>query len=313
MACWTGRNPTRPMLLSALSVCLAFAPSAYSGMPSAELYGRTVARALASAQIELLGEIDLWEDHSRWENAWEVASEHYRVQTTHSRYLAASLAEGMETMLGHFQSVLGTDWAPSTPVEIWVFPTLAEYNQFGNANGAQHSSMYGSFHATQHGQQPVATMYTANPTLLRMWITHAAVHQFVSGAFPATPSTAISEGLASYFSLYWDPAYAASEHDRVAKGSLFIPLRQLLADPLQSYVQNADDRFMELGTLFSYLLHHREDTRLGPDNEGFGGSFAAYLRAVLNGRNVTGMPFDDMLAHDLDELEESYRTFAFPR
>ncbi len=313
MACQNGRNPPRTMLLLALSACLSFAPSAHSEMPSAELYGRAVARALESAQTELLAQIDLWEDHSRWESAWEVASEHYRVRTTHGRYLAANLAEGMETMLGHFQSVLGTDWAPGTPFEIWVFPTLAEYNQFGNANGAQHSSMYGSFHATQHAQQPVATMYTANPTLLRMWITHAAVHQFVSGAFPATPTTAISEGLAAYFSLYWDPAYAASEHDRVAKGSLFIPLRQLLADPLQSYAQNTDDRLMELGTLFTYLLHHREDTGLGPDDEGSEGSFAAYLRAVLNGRNLTGMPFDDMLANDLDELEDSYRAFRFPR
>jgi len=297
------------MFLSAPAACLWLGATA---LPTAggEAYDRAVAEALRTAQAELLEATDLWQDHSRWESAWEVESDHYRVRSTHSRYLAASLAEDMDTMLGHFQSVLGTSWTPREPLEIWVFPTLADYNAFGNSDGADHSSLYPCFHAVQNARRPVATMFSPNLTQLRMWITHGATHQFITEAFQVTPPAAIDEGLAAYFSLYWDPSYAASEHDRVAKGSGFIPLRQLLSEPITSYADRPHDRSMELGTLFTYLLHFREDTCNTPEGEP--GEAADYIRAVLTGRNAAGLPMQRLLSRDLDAFEEDFRAFTFP-
>ena len=49
-----------------------------------------------------------------------------------------------------------------------------------------------------------------------MQITHSALHQFLAAAFPGrTPPTWINEGLAAYFSIYWDYDWGLSEFERL--------------------------------------------------------------------------------------------------
>lgn len=304
----------------ALGIALAGAP--VPAQPDSA-YHRVVSAALQRAERELVEGTDLWVDHSSWENAWEVETENYVVRTTRSRYFAASVAEGLEVMLGHFQRVLDTDYVPAEPFRILIFPDLAQYNAFGNANGAEHSSAFGVFYTTQDPTRPVATYLPPNPneTLLRMWITHGAVHQFVDRAFQVEPPTGISEGLASYFSLYWDRVYASDLHRRLKDGPTYVPLATLLEDPLSSYVNDhPDDRFWELGLFFTYLLHYRDRLNYGeetmmapPGQEEPEYSFATYLRTVLRGGSPSSTSFYRLLSRSLDRIEEDFRTFDFPR
>ena len=57
------------------------------------------------------------------------------------------IAQGLETMLGHFQRVLGTEWTPAGRLQVDIHPSIAAYNQAGT-NFDEHSSMYGSFYAS---------------------------------------------------------------------------------------------------------------------------------------------------------------------
>ena len=268
-----------------------------------------VSTAVVRAQTQYWSTVELVEDHSTWETAWEVSSDHYRVRTTHSHFLAQDLAQGLESMLAHYQSLFGTDFAPARPLPVFVHETIAEYNQFGNDHGAEHSSILGAFYASQHPEAPVAAVYTANSTLLRMSVTHAATHQFVEAAFGNRPAVPIDEGLASYFSLFWDWGYGASEHRRFQERDSFLPLARLLREDLADYVSNPHDRFMQLGMFFHYLLNVRESTRTA--SEGATPPFMEYVRAVVRGQDPRTLPFAELLASDLETLEADFRETAF--
>ncbi len=128
---------------------------------------------------------EVFEDHSTWEKAWEATSRHFLVRTTHSYGLAAQLAQGLDVMLGHVQKTLGVEVAPPRRYHVYVLPSVADYNAFGNANGQEHSSCYGSFHAAAHPERAVAAVYDGNHSWLKMLVTHSMVHQYVQDAFPA--------------------------------------------------------------------------------------------------------------------------------
>jgi len=276
-------------------------------------YERVLTRALERAETQLVRGTDLWVDHSTWENAWEVSSEHYTVRTTDSRYLAADIGTGLDIMLGHFQNILGTTFTPDQPFQVLIFPRLSEYNVFGNQVGDEHSSALGSFYAVQDPRLAVATYFIQYPTLLRMWITHAATHQFVDRAFQSSPPTPISEGLASYFSLYWDRRLAAEEHNRLKDSPAYISLETLFGQSYQALMSDPNDRLMELGLFFNYLLHYREDTRMAAEGEEEPeNSFATYLRLVVRGQDASQTGFARLLRNDFAAVEEDFRAFSFP-
>ena len=50
-----------------------------------ELFDRALERCIDRVQNELERSTELWEDHSTWENAWRVRTEHYEVVTTRGR------------------------------------------------------------------------------------------------------------------------------------------------------------------------------------------------------------------------------------
>ena len=73
------------------------APADRSGSGSEELYRRSLAKAVARAQARLEATTEVWIDHSTWENAWQIGSDHYRVQTTLTRHFGEEIATGLET------------------------------------------------------------------------------------------------------------------------------------------------------------------------------------------------------------------------
>jgi hypothetical protein len=275
------------------------------------LYERVMERALTRAGDRLVASKDLWVDHSSWENAWEVSSDHFTVKTTASRFLGQKIANDLEFMLTQFQALLGTDYRPSRRFQVWILPTLGDYNVLGQGRADEHSSFYGSYHALQEQGQPVATYYTSNTTQLGMWITHSALHQFVTEAFGGQPPLWVSEGLASYFSFFWDWQWARGEYAKLLEGrGSLIPLTQLLTAGLPEYMQDPDQRLIQLGTLFDYLLNHREDTRIPEEGEEEpSASFREYLRAVVRGGSGAQTGFANLSASELGTIESELRAF----
>lgn len=317
--------PAMPLTLvfSALVLGLS-SPGPGSVFDPPDLYRKSVAKAIGRAQADLERSLELWADHSTWANAWRASTENYTVRTTASRHFGLDLAQGLETMLGHFDTLLAPTRRIDGPLEVFIFPSIAEYNQFGNDFGAEHSSAYGSFYAQGSPELAVGVLFDENLTLLRMWVTHSALHQYLDRAFPRQPPTWVSEGLAAYFSLFWDNAYGISEIDRIRKNrtaagtpaptgqELFVPLGALLTEGLNRYVGNADNRFIQLGMLFTYLLVYREDTRTVIDGDTVAQApFAEYLRAILQGADHTQLPVHALLTERTSELEADFRAFEF--
>ncbi len=280
---------------------------------------RALARSLERAQVEL--EASLFDDHSSWDRAWEVSTASFRIRTAMNWYIGAELGRNLQAMLDHFRSVTQTQWRPPAPMRVFLYSTLQEYNQFGGDGifgtvSAYHSSILGSFYGREHAEQPVAMYFDGNRTRVGMWATHSAFHQFADRAFTGARPLWFEEGLASYFSLfYWDQAYAASEFRRVVERGAFVPLAQLQSETIEQYVSDPHSRFVELGMLFAYLLHFREDTRTetGPDGTVQSAPASDWLAAVLRGADVSNDPVQELLREGLDELEADLKAFEPPK
>lgn len=279
-------------------------------------YELAVQAGLARAQAALEKAVDIVEDHSTWERAWEVSSEHYTVRTTHSHWLGAQLAFGLDRMLEHFRTILAPGFTPNERFVVHVFPDVATYNTFGEQFGEHHSSIYGSFWAGQSPQPVVAAVEDSNLVRLQMAVTHSALHQFVARAFPGQrPATWIEEGLASYFALYWAPEYGIDEHLRLVESKDTVSLARLLPAGIDAYGADTHDRFMQLGMLFTWLLHYREDTRMPAESQARveqPGRFAAYLRTILRGERVSDEAMV-ALVNDRAGLQEAFRAERFGR
>lgn len=305
----------KPTAIRSFSVCcvLAAAIASTPAQPgrAASPFREALERALAE-QSAKLADLEIWEDHSTWENAWVATSLHYEVRTTHSYGLALDLANGLDAMQGYFRSVLGSTYEPAQRARVFVFPDIDAYNRFGQGiNADEHSSFYGSFHASQHAERPVAAAFGPNLTWLRMQITHSAAHQWLRGAYAAPPPVWIDEGLASYFALYWHPRWGRDELRRIASDRRITPLSTLLADPISAYSNDALDRFIELGMLFNYLFHYREDTRtVEVDGAVVRAPFRDYVTALLEGRDASGLPVH-ALFQDPAALQRAFLTFDF--
>lgn len=282
-------------------------------------YQRAMRRTLDDAQERLAESVDLYQDRSTWENPWVITTRRYEVRTTESFAFGNRIAQGLEVMFGEFQRTLGSDWEPSAPLKVFVFPNLTAYNAFGEEHGAEHSSFYGSFYAADHPERPVATYYCGNDTRQNQWVTHSAAHQFVAGAFPGqTLQDSVSEGIAAYFALYYDFKGALQRFDALrspdSMGEVrFIPLDNLLQTPMAQYGDRPGDRLVELGVLSSYLLNYREDTRTQYDDSGaeIRAPFAEYIRTALSGGDPTALPIHMLVTQDTGYLEDELRAFEF--
>lgn len=260
---------------------------------------RVLDRAVKRLHRDLTEELDIWVDRSDFANAWVATTDHFSVRTTKSYGLAKDLASGLETMLGHFRKVLGSDYVPPKPFPVFVLPGRADYNAFGESHGEHHSSFFGSFHALSHAERPVAAEWIDNPTLLRMQITHSVVHQYLHSAFPASVGkrTAwVEEGLAAYFTFYWDPKWTLDQYLLAKKDGRLLDLGKVLLQPISQYGNDTEVRMLQLAIFFDYLLRLREDTKttIGEDGKPQG-AFRDYLIATLEGRSPLALPFSRIL------------------
>jgi len=277
-------------------------------------YKRVVSRALERAEAKLLTSASFDVDHSRWEDPWVVQTEHYEVRSTKSYAQAHSIADSAEFMRGEYVKLLGEGRGGRAGRQaIWIYPSLAAYKIFGNQNGAEHSSFYGSYYASGDAALPVATYDDNNPTQLGIWVTHSAVHQFLEQGFGPQRETWVDEGLASYFALFWDWSYGASELERMQKARTFIPLQRLLREPIQTYGDHAHEHFIELGMLFHYLLNSCETTKNGAGGDPSTGPFLEYLRAAVRGQDTSSTEFAQTAGDELDLLEQDFKDFDFAK
>lgn len=282
-----------------LLALLAAPAGAQSGDQPQSLAKRIVGRAVERMHERVTEKLDVWEDHSTFENAWVATTDHFSVHTTTSYGEGKDIATGLETMLGHFQKVLGTDYVPPKPLPVFILPGRAAYNTFGENHGEAHSSFYGSFHALSHAQRPVAAEWIDNPTLLRMQITHSVVHQYLHEAFPQSVGRRpawVEEGLAAYFTFYWDTKWTLQQYLRAKDEGRLLDLAKVFLDPIGRYGADTEARFLQLAIFFDYLLRLREDTKstVGEDGKPTG-AFRDYLMATLEGRSPIGQPFAGML------------------
>jgi len=293
------------MLLVALVLTLT-----PQGTEPGAAYRRVVARALTRAQETLVASSDFEVDHSRWEDPWVLRSEHYEVRTTKSFAQARTLSQSLEYMHGEFEKLLGQTPPRDQPYRVWVFPDLASYNQHGDQHGAEHSSLLGSFFSSQHPEQPVVSYQTSNPTLLGMWLTHSAAHQYLETTRGTRAPVWVSEGLASYFALYWDWGFGARELERIERAG-FVPLARLFDEPLAAYLQRPDDRFIQLGMLFHFLLNTCEATKNGATGDPESGPFQEFLRLAVRGEDTRQTDFVQSLDGTLELLEKEFKGHVF--
>ncbi len=292
------------------SVCASLALSPVAAQQ------RAIDRAVERAHDARTKQLDIWEDHSTFENAWLAETEHFAVRTTASYGLARDLAAGLETMLGHFHSVLGVDFTPPAALPVFVLPDRAAYNAFGEQHGEHHSSFYGSFHASNHPEQPVAVAWDPNPTLLRMHVTHSVVHQYLHRAFPASAGNRpawVEEGLAAYFTSYWALEWTRQEYLRAKDDARLVSLPRILRDDVAAFSADTEVRMLQLAVLFDWLLRLREDTKSTQGDDGaMRGPFRDYLVAVLEGRDTRDLPFRAVL-QDPAKLAADFAAFEFPQ
>ena len=120
---------------------------------------------------------------------------------------------------------------------------------FGEEFGAHHSSILGGFWASEHAERPVALYFDANALQVSMWATHAAFHQFAEQAFAHIPDLWVSEGLASYYSIfYWDKTWGLAElqrdrpraDDEQPSGKVTDPEQQIVTRPMGHPVEPWD-------------------------------------------------------------------------
>ncbi len=272
-------------------------------------------RVLDDVQRRVERDTEILEERTTWETAWVARSEHYEVRSLHSYGLAKQIADGQETMLEHFQRVLGKGIQRSEPFVIHVRRDVGAYNQAGEEFGTEHSSFYGSYFAEQEERTPVEVAWDRNTTWLQIQITHSALHQFLKTAHPGARMPAwVEEGLAAYFSFYWDQAWAIAELQRMRTDDEVLGFRQLAATNLSSFGRDTHARMVQLGMLFSWLMDYREDTRIQHDADGAvtGGRFLEVLRKLCNGEGeFAALNFITELGGPID-LMKDFTAYEFP-
>jgi hypothetical protein len=296
------------LTLLGASIALGFGEPS-STDPESSAAKRVVQTAIERAQVDLGKGIDLWVDHSSWDDPWVVNSDHYQIRTTHSRALGMELSRMLERQLEEFCGLLRRDSQDlPQPMPVFVFPTLQEYNGFGSPFGA-HSSAYGSFFADDHAQRPVATFYSAS--WVHLWAAHSALHQLLHHTYPQATEVWLVEGLSSYFPLYWlFYDYSVRRFEKCREEGRLVALPELLEAPIEGY---DDWSFLQIGMLYSYLMHFREQTKVRLQDDGtWEGPFLRSLLQALQSPQPERLSWREVFGENLAELQTDFHAFPFP-
>lgn len=272
-------------------------------------YARVVDEALARVHDEIVKSASAYEDHSTWDNPWVVTSKHYEVRTTWGRKYAVDLAKGLDTMFGYFVEFAQPARKVEGIAKLFVLPDQPSYNQFGDEHGGHASSMLGGFFAAGHPEKPVVSCWHPSDTLVRMWATHGAWHEFAQRAFPGVEhSTVLEKGLAAYFSAFWDWKWMTRQFLEMVDKDRFVPLATLLRakvdENTNEYGERAGDYFTQLAVLFRFLRYDYPPTR---DEGGAPGSFVQFIRTSLRGQDPSRLPVYKLIFERTAEVEKAFR------
>ena len=282
---------------------------------------KTLDKVLDAAQTQLVATEDVWVDRTSWDTPFEVYSPNLLVQSTRSYRFTKEIAEGQQTMLGWFRTVLGEDLEPRIMVR--VRPDRDSYLAIGEEIGDEHSSFYGSFAITS---EELGTLVEAvwDPlpdwnretamTVCQMQITHSLAQAYIKESFRNNRLPYwVEMGLCEYFTGYWRKDWLLGRLKQLRDSK-----RQLLFDDLQAEDigsfndSNTDRRLLQLAGMFIWLLDYREDTRIvWEDGQPKGGVFLEYLIAGLKGEDVTALPFQKVIA-DPEQLAKDFDAWEIP-
>jgi len=301
-------------LAAALSLAAAGASllSGTSAVAGEKTYRDLLDAAIVDAQRGMAKGLVLYEDHSTWENPWSVRTDHYLVRSVLGYARTVKLGDGLETMYGYFRGFFGAE-PRALPLRVDVLPDLTAYNQFGEQHGEHHSSSYGAFFATGAPEKPVVSYFDGDAVRLRQYLTHAAVHQYVDGAFapPQNLPTWLIEGLAGYFETFWDFRNSVAAFDHFRQGNRLVPVDRLLGMGIPDF---REEQYVEAGILVYYLMHVREDTRtvLDPETDTIRAApFRDYVLALLSGGDAASSPVYRLLTSDVAKLDAEFRAARF--
>ena len=87
-----------------------------------------------------------------------------------------------------------------------------------------------------------------------------------------------------------------------------------MRDRIEAYAQSSDNRFVELGMLFRFLLDFWDDTRTRPAENGEQDApLRDALRSLVRGTTREDDPSFRAIHQDLERIEEEFRSFEFRR
>src|SRR5262249_36583104 len=116
---------------------------------------------------------------SDWEKAWEIRREHVLLRTNLDRDRADALASETEIAYGRAKTIFGKD-PKKLPLVVYGFARLAEYQSYGKAFGAEHSTCYGAYLAvTDEGRPAACSLEDKN--WASYFLAHAVGHAYVDG------------------------------------------------------------------------------------------------------------------------------------
>lgn len=283
------------------------------GRPGSDaIYRSSVEKALERARDELERSLELYVDHSSWEDPWIVERAPFRVRSTSNWRFTDDTARNLGTMVEHFEALLERPFPRDEIRDVFIFPDIGTYNDFGSPY-AHHTSILGAFYADQHPERPIAACDTGNWVWNGRNLTHGALHMYLARVAPRALPVWFEEGLASYFAYYyWENKQGVEEWERMLVDGRVIPLERLLSADLSQYTNRPDDWFVELAMFFTYMIHYCPETATSLDDVREG-SFVDYLRKAVRGERLTRHPVHRILTNDLEFLEPVFLEFQFPK
>ncbi len=258
---------------------------------------------------------------SNWADAWEVATEHYRIRTNTTEAFANELARVMEQSFVAYQEHYNRKYE-GPPMNIYGFRSFEDYRAFcieqkleshipaaGHASGGKN---YGCGYAK----------YGGNPELI-LTLVHEGSHLFYDRAVQGWVPSWYHEGQATYFEGFtWDGTTLAFNHvskqrlpwlrQALTRGET-IPIQDLIqGDALSSIQRGARDStlfYSESWGLYYFLCHGPNEER----KKKFSELREKYASRALGASVMTPAgalsSFVSVMGSDWDSLEAEWKEF----
>lgn len=233
------------------------------------------------------------EYHSTWEKAWELESEHYRIVTNRDYDYTMQVLEKAEKAYAAMKDFFGDEPdLKGKKLNIYMFKTPDEYNQFGrqNAGGDEgwRQSLFGGFYAAEHPDAPAAVYSFFDEANRFDWteyhLYHALAVQYIAKVQPNITTAWIKESIIAYFQFFVHYNWALRERwGSYLIGNRFLPFDRFTAltglsnDPnIGFYVGGDRPQHQAMGGLLILYL-----TKAGPTE--YHEKFQEFLKRMKRG------------------------------